>query len=63
MVGTRVHKIRKTELPDVAETLQDRGIEQGKRKLLHLYIAMDRVFDYFHRFTKESSYTWHKSIE
>jgi hypothetical protein len=24
---------------------------------------MDRVLDNFHKFTKESSYTWHKSIE
>ena len=63
MIGTRIHKIRKTELLDVAETLQGRGIEQGKRKLLHFNIAMDRIFDNFHRFTKESSYTSHKSIE
>jgi hypothetical protein len=24
---------------------------------------VDRVLDNFHRFTKESSYTWHKCIE
>jgi hypothetical protein len=24
---------------------------------------VDRVLDDFHKFTKESSYTWHKSIE
>jgi len=44
VVGTGIHEIGKTELPDVAEALQRRRIEQGKRKLLHINIAMDRVF-------------------
>jgi hypothetical protein len=63
MVGTGIHKIGKTELPDIAEALQWRGVQEGKRKVLHFYIPMDRVLDDLHRFTKESSYTWHKSIE
>ena len=54
-------------MPDVAEALQRGEIEQGERKVLHFNITMDRVLDnfhrFFHRFTKESSYTWHKSIE
>jgi hypothetical protein len=47
VIGTRIDKVRKTELLDVAEALQGRGIQQGKRKLLHFNIAMDRVLDYF----------------
>ena len=47
VIGTRIHKVRKTKLLDVAETLQGWGIEQGKRKLLHFNIAMDGVLDYF----------------
>jgi hypothetical protein len=46
MVGPGIHKIRKTELFYVAEALKCRRIEQGKRKVLYLYIAMDRVLDY-----------------
>jgi hypothetical protein len=46
MVGSGIHKIRKTELFYVAEALKCRGIEQGKCEILHLYIAMDRVLDY-----------------
>jgi hypothetical protein len=52
MVGTGVYKVRKTELLDVAEALERRGIEQGKCKILHLDIAMDRVFYDLHGFTK-----------
>ena len=63
MVGPGVHQIGKTELPDIAEALQRRGIKEGQCKILHFNIPMDRVLDDFHRFTKESSYTWHKSIE
>ena len=63
MVGTRIDEIGKTELFDIAEALEYRGIEQGKCKILHFNIAMDRVLDDLHRFTKESSYTSHKSIE
>jgi hypothetical protein len=46
MVGSGIDKIRKTELFYISEALECRGIEQGKRKVLHLYIAMDRVLDY-----------------
>jgi hypothetical protein len=63
MVGSRIHQIRKTELFYVAEALEYRRIEQGKCKILHLDVAMNRVFYYLHGFTKESSYTSHKSIE
>jgi hypothetical protein len=63
MVGTGIYQIGKAELPDVAEALQRGGVEQSKRKVLHFYVTVDRVLDYFHRFTKESSNTWHKSIE
>jgi hypothetical protein len=52
MVGSGVYKIRKTELFNVAESLERRGIKQGKRKILHLDIAMDRVFYDLHKFTK-----------
>ena len=45
VVGPGVHEVGKTELPDVAEALQRRGIEQGKRKVLHFNITMDRVLD------------------
>jgi LPPG:FO 2-phospho-L-lactate transferase len=62
VVGAGIHKIGETELPDIAETLERGGIEQGKGKILHLNITMDRVLDDLHKFTKESSYTWHKSI-
>jgi hypothetical protein len=63
VVGAGINKVGKTELPDVAEALERRGVEKGKRKILHFDITVDRVLDDFHRFTKESSYTWHKSIE
>jgi hypothetical protein len=46
MVGSGIHQIGKSELLYVAEALECRRIEQGKRKVLHLNIAMDRVFDY-----------------
>jgi hypothetical protein len=63
VVGTGIHEIGKTELPDIAEALQRGGVEQGERKVLDFNVTVDRVLDDFHRFTKESSYTWHKSIE
>ena len=63
VVGAGIHQKGKTELPDIAEALQRQGIKQGECKVLHFYITVDRVLDDFHKFTKESSYTWHKSIE
>jgi hypothetical protein len=63
MVGTGINQVGKTELPDVAEALERRGIQESEREVLHFDITVDRVLDDFHRFTKESSYTWHKSIE
>jgi hypothetical protein len=51
MVGSRIDKIRKTELFYVAESLEFRGVQQGKSKILDLNIAMDRVFYDLHRFT------------
>jgi hypothetical protein len=51
MVGSGIDKIRKTELFNVAESLERWGIQQGQRKILHLNIAMDRVFYYLHGFT------------
>jgi len=52
MVGTRIYKIRKTQLLNVSETLEHGRIEQGKCEILHLNIPMDRVFYYLHEFTK-----------
>ena len=63
VVGTGIHQIGKTELPDVAESLQRRGVQESERKVFHFNVTVDRVLDNFHRFTKESSYTWHKCIE
>jgi hypothetical protein len=63
VVGTGIHEIGKTELPDVTEALQRGGVKQGEKKVLDFYVTVDRVLDNFHRFTKESSYTSHKSIE
>ena len=45
VVGPGIHEVGKTELPDVAEALQRRGVKQGKRKVLHFNIAVDRVLD------------------
>jgi len=58
-----VNEIGKAKLPDIAEALQRWGVEEGEEKVLHFNIPVDRILDNFHRFTKESSYTWHKSIE
>jgi hypothetical protein len=63
VVGTGIHEIGKTELPDVTEALQRGGVKQGEKKVLDFYVTVDRVLDNFHSFTKESSYTSHKSIE
>jgi hypothetical protein len=63
VVGPGIDEIGEPELPDVAEALERQRVKQGKRKVLHFNITMDRVLDNFHKFTKESSYTWHKSIE
>jgi hypothetical protein len=52
MIGAGIYKIRKTELFNVAEALERWRIEQGKRKIIHLDIAMDRVFYDLHGFTK-----------
>jgi hypothetical protein len=51
MVGSGVDKIRKTELFNIAESLECRGIQQGKSKILYLNITMDRVFYDLHGFT------------
>jgi hypothetical protein len=63
VISPRVYEIGKTELPDITESLEGEGIEQGKCKILDFNVTVDRVLDDLHRFTKESSYTWHKSIE
>jgi hypothetical protein len=63
VVRPGIHQIGKPELPYIAEALQMRGVQEGERKVFHFNVAMDRVLDNFHRFTKESSYTSHKSIE
>jgi hypothetical protein len=63
MVCTRVDKVRKTELLDIPETLQQGCIEQRKGKILNLYVPVHRVLDDLHKLTKESSCTSHKSIE
>jgi hypothetical protein len=63
VIGTRVYEKGEAQLPDIAEALENRRIEQPECKVLHLDITMDRVLDDLHRFTKESSYTSHKSIE
>jgi UDP-N-acetylmuramate-alanine ligase len=47
VVRSRIDKIRKPELPDIAEALQRRGIEQGERKVLYLNVPVDRIFDDF----------------
>jgi len=52
MICTRIHKIRKTELFNIAEALESRGIKQSYCKILDLNVSMDRVFDYLHDFTK-----------
>jgi hypothetical protein len=51
MVGSGIDKIRKTELFNVAESLECRGIQQKKSKILHFNITMDRVFYDLHGFT------------
>jgi hypothetical protein len=58
-----IYQEGKSQLPDVAEALERRGIQEGKCKVLHFHVSMDRVLDDLHRFTKESSYTSDKSIE
>jgi hypothetical protein len=63
VVGTGIHQKGKTELPDITEPLQGGRIKQGEGKVLHFNVTVDRVLDDFHRFTKESSYIEHKSIE
>ncbi len=51
VVRTWVHEVRKAELPDITEALQGRGVEQGKREILNLNIAVDRVLDDLHKYT------------
>jgi hypothetical protein len=63
VVGAGIHQKGKTELPDITEPLQGGRIKQGEGKVLHFNVTVDRVLDDFHRFTKESSYIEHKSIE
>jgi LPPG:FO 2-phospho-L-lactate transferase len=62
MVGPGIDKVGKAKLLNIAEALQGRGIQQRQGKILYFYIPMYGVFDDLHRFTKESSYTSHKSI-
>jgi len=45
VVGPGIHKIRKTELPDITESLQRGGVEKGERKILHFNVTVDRVLD------------------
>jgi hypothetical protein len=63
MVCPRVDEIGKTELFDVSQALERGRIQQAEGKILHFDIPVDRVLDDLHSFTKESSYTSHKSIE
>jgi len=64
VVGPRVNEIRKPQLLDVPEPLESRGVQQGECKILDFDVPMDRVLDDLqNQFTKESSYTSHKSIE
>jgi len=55
VVGTRVHEVRETELPDIAEPLQDRGVEQGEEGLPDLHVPMDRVLDDLRAHPEEQS--------
>lgn len=52
MVGPGIYKVRKAELLDVTEALEDRRIKQGKGKILHLDIPMYGIFYDLHGFTK-----------
>jgi hypothetical protein len=63
MVCAGIDKVGKPQLADIPEPLQCRGIEEGKSKVLEFDIAVDRVLDDLQEITKESSYTWDKSIE
>jgi hypothetical protein len=45
VVGPGIHEVGKTELADIAKALQQRGIKEGKREVLHFNITMDRVLD------------------
>jgi hypothetical protein len=45
MVGAGVDEVRETELPDVAESLQERGVKQGKKGVLDLHVPVDGILD------------------
>ena len=60
--GAGIHKVRKAELPDIAQALDAGGVEEREDILVHLHIAMNRVLDDLGTHSKESSYTSHKSI-
>jgi hypothetical protein len=51
VVCAGIHKIREAELPNVAETLEYGGIEQGEREILNFNVTVDRVLDDLHKFT------------
>jgi hypothetical protein len=48
VVRPRVHKVGKTQLADVAQPLDGRGIEQVKGSIVNLDVAVDRVLDDLH---------------
>ena len=52
MVGSRINEIRKTELFNVTEPLEQRGVKQSKCEILYFDIAMNGVFYDLHGFTK-----------
>ncbi len=52
MVGSGINKIRKTELFNITEALEQGGVKQGKGKILYFDIAMNWVFYDLHGFTK-----------
>lgn len=45
VVRPGVHEVRKPELPDIAESLERGGVEQGEGEILHFHVPVDRVLD------------------
>jgi hypothetical protein len=63
VVRAWVNEVGETQLADIPEPLERGSIQKRQDEILHFNITMDRVLDDLHGFTKESSYTSHKSIE
>jgi hypothetical protein len=48
VICSRIHEVRKSELPDIAKPLECRSIEYRKCITRYLNVAMNRVLDDLH---------------